>query len=62
VERPHGEWNEVELIARGDTVRHYVNGKLVNEGVHPFPDEGKIVFQSEGAELYFRNMVIYPLP
>jgi hypothetical protein len=62
VERPHGEWNEVELIARGDTVRHYVNGKLVNEGVHPFPSEGKIVFQSEGAELYFRNIMLYPLP
>jgi hypothetical protein len=61
-ERPHGEWNEVEVIARGDTVRHYVNGKLVNEGMHPFPSEGKIVFQSEGAELYFRNITLYPLP
>jgi hypothetical protein len=61
-EHPHGEWNEVELVARGDTVRHYVNGKLVNEGVHPFPSEGKIVFQSEGAELYFRNIMLYPLP
>lgn len=61
LERPRGEWNEVELIARGDTVRHYLNGKLVNEGVHPFPTEGKIVFQSEGAELFFRNITLYPL-
>ncbi|MDB4883178.1 MAG: hypothetical protein JWL95_1944 [Gemmatimonadetes bacterium] len=60
VERPRGEWNDVELVARGDTLRHYVNGKLVNEGVHPFPTEGKIVFQSEGAELYFRNITLYP--
>jgi hypothetical protein len=61
VERPHGEWNVVELLVRGDTVRHYVNGTLVNEGTAPFPSEGKILFQSEGAELYFRNIVLYPL-
>jgi hypothetical protein len=61
VERPHGEWNDVELVVRGDTVRHYVNGKLVNEGTNPFPREGRIVFQSEGAELYFRNIRLYPL-
>jgi hypothetical protein len=62
VERPRGEWNVVELVVRGDTVRHYVNGKLVNEGTHPFPDEGKILFQSEGAEIFFRNIRLYPLP
>ncbi|MEO6528559.1 MAG: DUF1080 domain-containing protein [Gemmatimonadaceae bacterium] len=62
IERPRGEWNEIELVARGDTVQHYVNGKLVNEGTQPFPREGRIVFQSEGAELFFRNIVLYPLP
>ena len=62
VERPRGEWNVVELVVRGDTVRHYVNGRLVNEGTQPFPSEGKILFQSEGAELFFRNIRLYPLP
>ncbi len=62
VERPRGEWNEVELVVRGDTVRHYVNGKLVNEGTAPFPRDGKILFQSEGAEIWFRNIRLYPLP
>ncbi|MEO8562174.1 MAG: DUF1080 domain-containing protein [bacterium] len=61
VERPHGEWNTVELVARGDTVRHYVNGTLVNEGTAPFPNEGKIVFQSEGAEIFFRNITLQPI-
>ena len=61
VERPHGEWNDVELLVLSDTVRHYVNGKLVNEGTRPYPSEGRIVFQSEGAELYFRNITLYPL-
>jgi uncharacterized membrane protein len=61
VENAHGEWNVVELIAQGDTVKHYVNGKLVNVGTDPFPREGKILFQSEGAELYFRNIALFPL-
>jgi hypothetical protein len=38
-----------------------VNGKLVNEGTDPFPNQGKILFQSEGAEVYFRNIQLYPL-
>ena len=61
VERPLGEWNVVEVVARGDTVRHYVNGRLVNEGTEPFPREGRILFQSEGAEVFFRNITLYPL-
>jgi Domain of Unknown Function (DUF1080) len=61
VERPHGKWNVLELVTEGNTVRQYVNGKLVNEGTDPFPKEGKILFQSEGAEVYFRNIVLYPL-
>ena len=61
VERPHGKWNVLELVTDGNTVRQYVNGKLVNEGTDPFPSEGKILFQSEGAEVYFRNIQLYPL-
>ena len=61
VERPHGEWNLLELVTQGNTIRQYVNGKLVNEGTNPSPREGKILFQSEGAEVYFRNMQLSPL-
>jgi hypothetical protein len=56
VEKPHGEWNLLELIADGDTVKYYVNGRLVNEGVAASPRRGKILFQSEGAEVFFRNL------
>jgi hypothetical protein len=38
-----------------------VNGKLANEGTDAFPASGKILFQSEGAEVFFRNIKIYPL-
>jgi hypothetical protein len=61
VEKPHGEWNVVELAVQGDRVWHFVNGKLVNEGTHANPASGKILFQSEGAEIFFRNMSIAPL-
>ncbi len=61
VERPHGKWNVLELVTQGNTVRQYVNGKLVNEGTDPFPKEGKILIQSEGAEVYFRKIRLAPL-
>jgi hypothetical protein len=61
VEKPHGEWNVVELVNRDGHVWQYVNGKLANEGTDAFPTSGKILFQSEGAEVYFRNIKLYPL-
>ena len=61
LEKPHGEWNVVELVNRDGHVWQYVNGKLANEGTDAFPSSGKILFQSEGAEVYFRNIKLYPL-
>ena len=61
VEKPHGEWNLLELVTQGNDVKQYVNGKLVNEGTDPFPASGKILVQSEGAEVYFRDITLYPL-
>jgi hypothetical protein len=61
LEKPHGEWNLLELVVHGNDVKQYVNGKLANEGTDPSPTEGKILFQSEGSEVYFRNMKLYPL-
>jgi hypothetical protein len=61
VEKPHGQWNHLVLISKGGLIKQYVNGKLVNEGTNPFPAEGKILFQSEGAEVFYRNLKLYPL-
>jgi hypothetical protein len=61
LEKPHGQWNVLELLTQGNVVKQYVNGKLANEGTNPFPAEGKILFQSEGAEVFFRNIMLYPL-
>jgi len=61
LENPHGAWNVVELVNRDGHVWQYVNGKLANEGTDAFPTSGKILFQSEGAEVFFRNIKLYPL-
>ena len=61
VEHAHGEWNTLELIADGDTYTYKVNGKLVNQGTGLRPRKGKILFQSEGAELFFRKIELRPL-
>jgi Domain of Unknown Function (DUF1080) len=61
LEKPHGQWNILELATRGNDVKQYVNGKLANEGTDPSPTEGKILFQSEGAEVFFRDIKLYPL-
>jgi len=58
MERPHGEWNLLEMVVDDKVIHQYVNGKLANVGTNPFPTEGKILFQSEGAELYFRDLRI----
>ena len=61
VEKPHGEWNLLELFADGDKVKYLVNGTVVNEGTGASPARGKILFQSEGAEVFFRSIRIRPL-
>ncbi len=61
LEKPNGQWNLLELVAQGDHVKQFVNGKLANEGSEAFPSSGRILFQSEGAEVFFRNIKLYPL-
>jgi len=61
LEKPHGEWNLLELVAQGNHVKQFVNGKLANEGSQAFPSSGKILFQSEGAEVFFRKIKLHPL-
>ena len=60
-ENPHGEWNVMELFADGDTIKFVVNNKVANQGSGAKPARGKILFQSEGAEVWFRNMELRPL-
>jgi hypothetical protein len=61
VEKPAGEWNRMEVICDGDSITNIVNGYLVNEGSKSSLARGKIILQSEGAEIFFRKIEIRPL-
>ena len=60
-ELPNSEWNTIEVIARGDTLEHYVNGHLVNIATKLSVSRGKIVLQAEGAEIFYRLVELTPL-
>jgi hypothetical protein len=69
-EKPTGEWNTVELIAFRDDAIHIVNGKVVMR-LHgpvridsdlPTPvTSGPIILQSEGAEVFYRDIEWRPI-
>jgi hypothetical protein len=61
VEKPIGEWNVQEVICDGDTVKNIVNGKVVNYGYDSSHSFGKIMIQSEGAEIWVRRVELRPL-
>jgi len=61
LERPHGEWNTLDLECLGDRITYWVNGTKVLEGHGARPSKGRILFQSEGAEVYFRKITLRPI-
>jgi hypothetical protein len=61
VESPDGKWTRVEVICDGDKITNIVNGTVVNVGTKSSLTRGKILFQTEGAEIYFRNITLQSL-
>ena len=61
VESPSGQWTRLEVVAQGDRLTYLVNGKVVNEGVRASLTAGKIIIQSEGAEIFFRRIELQPV-
>jgi hypothetical protein len=61
VEKPIGEWNQYVITCDGDKIKLEVNGKLQNEGTEAERTKGKILLQSEGAEIHFRNIELTPI-
>ncbi len=55
-------WNLVEVTCYEDLIFVRVNGVLVNWAHDALNVEGKIGFQSEGGEVWFRNAVLYAEP
>jgi len=69
-EKPQGEWNTVEVYTSGDSSVHVVNGLIVmhlkdlsvsDNGTKKPLIKGRIVLQSEGAELYYRRIILEPI-
>src|SRR5262245_850180 len=69
-EKPTGQWNTVELLAVGPTSVHVINGKVVMiltgsrhvvDGKEQPLTRGKLQLQSEGAEVFYRNIAIRPI-
>ncbi len=66
-ERPTGSWNSMELYCLGQTSVHVVNGRVnmvltglrhrVNGREVPLT-KGRIQFQSEAAEVFYRNIAV----
>jgi hypothetical protein len=61
VEKPIGEWNQYRITCKGDTVKLEVNGLVVNEGSGAEATKGRILLQSEGTPIQFRNVKLTPL-
>jgi hypothetical protein len=71
-EKPTGQWNDVDIYCLGNKSVHVINGVtnmvLLNlsqrdENRHLVPlTRGRIQLQSEGAEIFFRNLEVWPVP
>jgi hypothetical protein len=57
-EKPNGQWNRIEIVADGDRCTHVVNGVVVNEAAGANVAKGRIVLQSEGAEVFYRKVEV----
>src|SRR5471030_2646325 len=69
-ENATGQWNTLDLYCHGDTSIHVVNGKVMMilyhnrqlENGQELPlTRGKIQIQSEGAEVYYKQIKIQAL-
>jgi hypothetical protein len=69
-EHASGEWNTLDLYCLADTSVHVINGKVMMVLYHSsqadngkvFPlTKGKIQIQSEGAEIFYKNIKLEPL-
>jgi hypothetical protein len=56
-----GDWNKMEVLLEGDHIRVTVNGKVTMEGRRATPNSGKILLQSNGAEIFIRRLDVYPV-
>jgi hypothetical protein len=69
-ENASGKWNTLELYCHGDTSVHVMNGKVMMVLYHSSQSQkgqvlplvkGKLQIQSEGAEVFYKHIMLKPL-
>lgn len=60
-EKPSGEWNTLEIILKDGKCTHIMNGEVVAEATDASLRNGRILIQSEGAEIWFRKFDVKEL-
>ena len=61
LEKPPGQWNTYEIIAKGATVTLIINGEEVNRATECDLNPGRICLTSEGSEIHLRNVEVTPI-
>lgn len=60
-EKPDGEWNDYDIVCKGNTVEIKVNGVIQNVATNCSLTKGAIALQAEGCKIQFRNLWIEKL-
>jgi hypothetical protein len=60
-EKPLGDWNEMEIECKGNSITVWVNGVLVNQGNNCTASKGQIAVQAEGSEVEFSKIELKKL-
>jgi hypothetical protein len=60
-EKPLGEWNTMIVECKGNEIKVWVNGDMVNNGFDCSAQKGQIALQAEGSEVEFRKVDLTPL-
>lgn len=60
VQKPTGEWNELEIECANDRITVKVNDEVVNEGTGAKIVAGKICLRNQSTTIEFRNLRITP--
>jgi 3-keto-disaccharide hydrolase len=70
-DRPFGEWNSFRIVQVGERTTVYLNGKLVVDHARmenywerslPLPKSGRILLQTHGGEIRWRNLFVREIP
>ena len=57
-ENPIGEWNTMMIECLGNTIKVWVNNKMMNAGYNCTVSRGQIALQAEGSEVEFAKVVL----